>query len=140
MVAQHYSTKRHHRFYTAWYVTTRAIENQLLLKYLLANGMGQAITMALYFLICREMGEPAIFPGNKAFWHMVDDSSYAPGIADMSVWSSTNEQCKNEAFNHVNGDVFQWRYFWPQMAAHFGMNVSQASYSSPYACTRTGTY
>ena len=96
-----------------------------------ANGMSEAITMALYFLICREMGESAIFPGNKAFYNTVDDQSYAPGIADMSVWASINDRCKNEAFNHVNGDVIMWRYFWPAIGAYFGLDVS--TYLSLYA-------
>lgn len=86
--------------------------------------MSEAITMALYFLICREMGENATFPGNKVFYNTVDDQSYAPSIADMSVWASTNDHCKNEAFTHVNGDVIMWRYFWPAIGAYFGLDVS----------------
>lgn len=80
--------------------------------------------MALYFLICREIGEPATFPGNQAFYNCVDDQYSAPGIADMSVWASTTPQCKNEDFVHVNGDVIMWRYFWPQIGAYFGLDVS----------------
>ena len=86
--------------------------------------MSEAITMALYFLICREMGEPATFPGNKTFYNTVDDQSYAPGIADMSVWALTSPQCKNEDFVHVNGDVIMWRYFWPAIGSYFGLEVS----------------
>ncbi len=86
-----------------------------------SNGMSEAITMALYFLICRELNDPATFPGNELFYNSVDDQSYAPGIADLSVFASTNPQCADEAFTHVNGDVIMWRYFWPQVASHFGL-------------------
>lgn len=86
--------------------------------------------MAIYFLVCREIGENPIFPGNNAIYNSVDDSSYAPGLADMSVWSSTTHQCKNEAFNHTNGDVFIWRYFWPAMAAHFGLEVAEPKFTA----------
>jgi len=95
-----------------------------------SNGMSEAITMALYFLICREMGEPATFPGNKTFYNTVDDQSYAPGIADMSVWASTSPQCKNEDFVHVNGDVIMWRYFWPAIGSYFGLEIPEPVFTA----------
>ncbi|KAL2833024.1 hypothetical protein BDW59DRAFT_169259 [Aspergillus cavernicola] len=49
-------------------------------------------------------GQIPKFPGNKYFYEAVDDSSFAGGIADMSIWATTNEHTKNEAFNHANGD------------------------------------
>ncbi|KAL1792315.1 hypothetical protein ACET3X_008822 [Alternaria dauci] len=85
-----------------------------------ANGMSEAITMALYFLINRELGQVAQFPGNQYFWECVDDCSSARGIADISVWAMTQEHTKNEAFNTVNGDTYTWKYTWPRLAAHFG--------------------
>lgn len=80
--------------------------------------------MALYFLICRELGQPAIFPGNAYSYNLVDDCSSAKGLADLSVWSMTQEHTKDEAFNHVNGDTYIWRYFWPRIGAYFGVEVS----------------
>ncbi len=85
--------------------------------------MSEAITIALYMLICREIGETPLFPGNRLFYHSVDDSSYAGGLADLSVWASTHEHTKNEAFNHVNGDTFVWRYFFKRLGAYFGLDV-----------------
>ncbi|KAG8166919.1 hypothetical protein KVR01_002608 [Diaporthe batatas] len=89
------------------------------------NGMSMALTVAIYFLICRELGQVPMFPGNKFFYNAVDDASYAPSIADMSVWASTNEHTKNEAFNHNNGDYIVWRYFWAKLGGHFGMEVPE---------------
>lgn len=59
--------------------------------------MSEAITLALYILVCKEMGEAARFPGNKYFYNSVDDNSYAVSLADMSVWASTHDHTKNEA-------------------------------------------
>ena len=84
--------------------------------------------MALYFLICRELGQPAPFPGNSYFYNAVDDCSSAKGLADLSVWATTQEHTKDEAFNHVNGDTYVWRYFWPRIGAYFGAEVSCASH------------
>ena len=85
--------------------------------------MSQALTLALYILISKERGETPRFPGNEYFYNCVDDSSYAPSIADMSVWAATNDHCRNEDFNHTNGDVFVWRYFWPKLGKYFGVDV-----------------
>ncbi|KAM5374703.1 hypothetical protein ACJZ2D_006347 [Fusarium nematophilum] len=88
------------------------------------NGMSLALTLAIYMLCCREMGQVPIFPGNKLFYSTADDCSYAPSIADMGVWAATSEHTKNEAFNHTNGDVFVWKFFWPKLGRYFGIDVS----------------
>ncbi|OAL44489.1 hypothetical protein IQ07DRAFT_684754 [Pyrenochaeta sp. DS3sAY3a] len=92
------------------------------------NGMSEAITTALYFLICRELGEVPVFPGNSYFYNCVDDCSSAKGLADLSVWAMTNEHTKDEAFNHVNGDTYVWRYTWPQLGAYFGVEVPESTH------------
>ncbi|KAH7061963.1 nucleoside-diphosphate-sugar epimerase GsfE [Paraphoma chrysanthemicola] len=94
-----------------------------------SNGMSEAITLALYFLVCREMGVPATFPGNEMLYNFVDDQSYAPSIADMSVWASTTEHCRNEDFNHCNGDVLVWRYHWEAMGKYFGVDCPEPDFT-----------
>ena len=94
--------------------------------------MSEAITLALYMLINKELGVVPRFPGNKYFYHAVDDCSYGPGIADLSVWASTQEHCKDEAFNHVNGDTYIWRYLFKRIGKYFGMDVILMS-TSPRA-------
>ena len=81
--------------------------------------------MAVYFLLCREIGEPPHFPGNEYIWNGVDDKSYAPSIADLAVFTSTHDHCANEAFNHANGDVLVWKNFWPKLAAYYGLEVNK---------------
>ncbi|KAL4974756.1 hypothetical protein BDW66DRAFT_161055 [Aspergillus desertorum] len=76
------------------------------------NGISEALTLALYFLICCETGEFPRFPGNQYFYNCVDDNSYAP---------------TNEAFNHANGDTFVWRYFFPRIGAYFGLEVPETT-------------
>lgn len=91
--------------------------------------MSEALTMALYMIVCKEMGEIPKFPGNKFFYNSSDDCSYAGGLADISVWAATQEHTKNEAFNHVNGDTFVWRYFFQRLGQYFGIDVSCLSYN-----------
>ncbi|KAF4975664.1 hypothetical protein FZEAL_7554 [Fusarium zealandicum] len=90
------------------------------------NGMSLALSMAIYMLCCREMGEVPMFPGNRFFYtKCIDDSSYAPSIADLSVWAATDEGAKNEDFSHSNGDVYTWESLWPQLGKYFGMDIPE---------------
>jgi hypothetical protein len=37
------------------------------------------------------------------------------------IWAATTPSAADEAFNVVNGDVFRWRWLWPRLAAHLGV-------------------
>jgi hypothetical protein len=98
---------------------------QVMLIEVVENGMSMALTMALYMITCKELGVVPEFPGNRFFYNSTDDCSYAPAIADLSVWSATQAHTKNEAFNHVNGDTIVWRYHFKQLGEYFGIDVCQ---------------
>ncbi|KAH6689894.1 hypothetical protein F5X68DRAFT_131409 [Plectosphaerella plurivora] len=88
------------------------------------NGMNEALTLALYFLICSELGTEAAMPTNQIYFEGYDDVSDARLIADLTIWASTHEHAGNEAFNVTNGDYFSWKYMWPRLAGHFGAKAS----------------
>lgn len=88
------------------------------------NGMNSALTWALYFLVCKHLGEEARMPTNQLYWSNTDDCSDAGLIARLTIWASTNSSCANQAFNVVNGDHITWRYMWPRVAAHLGAEAS----------------
>lgn len=62
------------------------------------NGMNEALTIALYFLTCREMDIEAPMPTNERYWDGVESISFAPLIADLTIYVSTREECANQAF------------------------------------------
>ncbi|OQE40371.1 hypothetical protein PENCOP_c006G06720 [Penicillium coprophilum] len=86
-------------------------------------GLNEALTIAMYFLICRELGTAAPMPTNQRYWEGTEDVSYAPLIADLTIFVSTRKSCANEAFNITNGDYFSWRYMWPRLASSLGANA-----------------
>ncbi|KAH8688921.1 hypothetical protein GQ44DRAFT_632189 [Phaeosphaeriaceae sp. PMI808] len=97
------------------------------------NGMNTALTYSIYFMICRELGIKAPCAINEFFWNAVDDTSYAPLLAEMTIYISTNPRCANEDFNCTNGDPFSWRYLWPRLATHFGAKTAEnQSFEKPY--------
>lgn len=88
------------------------------------NGMNSALTYALYILTCKKLGEKPGMPTNSVYWNGYDDCSYAPLIADLTIYVSTRPECKDQAFNVTNGDYFSWRYMWPRLTEYFGVQTS----------------
>ena len=89
--------------------------------------MNEALPIAQYFLICRELNQPAQWPGTYNGYHQVEGQCYAPSIADMHVWAATHDHCKNQAFNHGNGDAVVWRFLWTLFSEYFGVEIGDSS-------------
>ncbi|KAI9037295.1 SDR family oxidoreductase [Aspergillus affinis] len=90
-------------------------------------GMNEAVPIAQYFLICRELGEEPKWPGSLNTYHSPQGMSYSPGIADLTIFATTRDHCKDEAFNHVNGDVLVSKFLWQRLGEHFNMHAPNYS-------------
>ena len=62
-------------------------------------------------------------PARETQWNGVTDVTDADLLADQIIWAPRTTPGRNEAFNIANGDVFRWRWLWPQIAAHFGLEL-----------------
>ena len=87
----------------------------------IGNAMNMVATLCVYATICKERGLPFVFPGSETQWNGVTDVTDAELLAEQILWAGTSESGQNEAFNIANGDVFRWRWLWPQVAAYFGL-------------------
>lgn len=85
------------------------------------NAMNMALTLSVYANICKELGQSFIFPGSEAQWNFITDVTDADLLGEQMVWAATHEEGENEAFNITNGDTFRWRWLWPKIAEHFGL-------------------
>jgi hypothetical protein len=101
------------------------------------DGMNEALTLAMYMIVCAELGEEAIMPTNQRYWEGTEDVSASSSIANLTIFASTHQKCKNQAFNHTNGDYFIWRYMWPRLAKYFGAKAS-SDYKFKTAYPREG--
>lgn len=95
-----------------------------LIGYALGNAMNMGVTLAIYGSICRETGEPFVFPGSPEQWNGVTDLTDARLLGRHVAWSTSEPAGRNEAFNTVNGDVFRWRQMWPRVAAALGVEAA----------------
>lgn len=85
------------------------------------NAMNMVATLCAYATICKERAMPFVFPGSETQWNGVTDVTDAELLAEQILWCATDERGQNEAFNIANGDVFRWRWLWPQIAEYFGL-------------------
>jgi nucleoside-diphosphate-sugar epimerase len=89
--------------------------------YALGNAMNMGVTLAVYATICRELNQPFIFPGSHLQWNALTDVTDARLLASHLEWAASSPHARNQALNVVNGDVFRWRWLWPQIASYFGV-------------------
>jgi nucleoside-diphosphate-sugar epimerase len=97
-----------------------------MIGYALGNVMNMGVTLAVYGSICRVTGEPFVFPGGPQQYGGVTDITDARLLGRHAVWSATEPDARNQAFNTVNGDVFRWRQMWTRVAE--GLGVEAAAY------------
>lgn len=96
-----------------------------LIGYALGNAMNMGVTLALYGAICRETGEPFVFPGSPEQYNGVTDLTDAELLGEHALWSATEPKARNQAFNTVNGEVFRWRQLWPRVAQLLGVEAGE---------------
>src|SRR5258706_7715701 len=92
-----------------------------IIGYAVGNAMNMGVTLAVYATICRETGQPFVFPGSAAQWNGLTDMTDARLLARHLEWAATTEAARNQAFNVVNGDVFRWSWMWTRLANWFGL-------------------
>jgi nucleoside-diphosphate-sugar epimerase len=85
------------------------------------NAMNMGVTLAVYATLCKQTGQPFVFPGSAAQWNSLTDMTDARLLARQLEWAATAPAARNEAFNVVNGDVFRWQWMWSRIAAYFGI-------------------
>jgi nucleoside-diphosphate-sugar epimerase len=92
--------------------------------YSIGTSMNMGVTLAVHAAICRESGRPFVFPGSLQQWQGLTDVTDARVLAKHMEWAATSEAGRNQAFNIVNGDIFRWRWLWPELAADFGIEAA----------------
>jgi len=96
-----------------------------LIGYAVGNVMNMAATLSAYAAICRETGQPFVFPGSPEQFAACVDITDGRQLAKHLAWASTSNAAANQAFNVVNGEIFRWNWLWPQLAAYFKLPAAE---------------
>jgi hypothetical protein len=94
--------------------------------------MSELLTIALYMLICRELGQPAYFSGSEYFWTSLDDR-------DPTIFPATNTHTANEPFNHANSDVIVWKHLWQDFEVYLGVENPEPFFNKAAGQVPTNT-
>ena len=93
---------------------------QVLLGAAPGAAMNPVAPIGAYAALCRELGRPFAFPGNRdALWEVVDTGLQAEAFA----WAAMSQAAAGQTFNLTNGDVFVPASAWPHIADRFGLEV-----------------
>jgi nucleoside-diphosphate-sugar epimerase len=95
-----------------------------IIGYALGNAMNMGVTLAVYASLCKQAGEPFVFPGSPTQWNSLTDMTDARLLARHLEWAATSANARNEDFNVVNGDVFRWNWMWSRIAEYFGIEAA----------------
>ncbi|MCX2454194.1 SDR family oxidoreductase [Pedobacter sp. PLR] len=90
----------------------------------LGNPMNLVLVIAIYATISKALGLPLRFPGKPGAYDKLMDFTDAGLLAKATVWAATAPECRNQAFNITNGDLFRWNELWPKIAAYFQMETA----------------
>ena len=89
----------------------------------LGNHSNLTLVIAIYAVICKELGLPLCHPGTPGNYRALYQCTDSGLLARAMVWMATAPECANEAFNITNGDLIRWENTWPRIARYFGMEA-----------------
>jgi len=94
-------------------------------------------TLALYFLVQKELGKKALYPGNQNSYKGISDNSNAELIAQFAVWLSTKPEAENDHFNIIDHNSVHttWEQQWKTIADYFGVEVEQPTFKNSASST-----
>ncbi len=104
-----------------------AIRPHTICGFAVGNPMNMTTVIAVYAVICKELGLPLSHPGKPANYRTLYQVTDSALIARAMVWMATSPQCANQAFNITNGDLFRWEHLWPKIARFFDMEIGPQS-------------
>ncbi|GLU55231.1 NAD-dependent dehydratase [Dyadobacter frigoris] len=91
----------------------------------LNSPMNIVTSLATYAAMHRELGLPLRFPGSKAGWNSLQETTDAELFGRATLWSLTEDKARNEIFNISNGDVFRWRQLWTELAKFYHLEIAE---------------
>jgi len=81
----------------AW--TWSALRPNLVIGPGAGHPMNIIMVIAVYAVICRELGIPLWFPGSHAGFSILLEATDVAHLANAAIWTATEPQCGNEVFN-----------------------------------------
>lgn len=104
--------------------TFTALRPEGVTGYATGNPMNLLLVIGVYAAISKELGLPLRFPGTRASYEALYQTTDAELLGRATVWAGSAEPAREQVFNVTNGDQFRWSQLWPRFAEHFGMDCA----------------
>lgn len=91
---------------------------QVLLGGAAGAAMNPVAAIGAYAALCREMGEPFVYPAESAALFEAVDAGL---MAEAFAWAISTPEAEGETFNIANGDALVLRHAWPRLAERLGL-------------------
>jgi nucleoside-diphosphate-sugar epimerase len=105
-----------------------AVRPHTICGFSLGSPMNLTTVIAVYAVICKELGLPLSHPGKPLNHRILYQATDSALVARAMAWMATTPLCANQAFNITNGDLFRWDSLWPKIAHFFDMKVGPNKY------------
>lgn len=89
------------------------------------NPTNTVVAVAVYAMICNELGLPLRFPGKAVAMNTLVQFTDARLIGRATEWAMHAPTASNQIFNLANGDQVRWARLWPRIAAYFDMPLAE---------------
>lgn len=95
--------------------------------YATGNPVNLLMVIGVYAAINKALGLPMRFPGTRAAYDALYQTTDAELLARATIWAGHESKAAGQAFNVTNGDQFRSSQLWPTFARHFGIGVRGAA-------------
>lgn len=92
--------------------------------YAVGNPMNLLMVIGVYAAISKKLGLPLRFPGTRAAYEALYQTTDAELLARATVWAGSAPEAAEHIFNVTNGDQFRWSQLWPKFAKYFDMDYA----------------
>ena len=107
-----------------------AVRPHTICGFSVGSPMNLTTVISVYASICKELGLPLKHPGTPANYHILYQATDAELLARAIEWMATSPNCRNQAFNVTNGDLFRWENLWPRIANFFDLEAGPPEHFS----------
>ena len=102
----------------SWHYT--CLRPEAVIGYAEGIPLNTASLVALYAVICKELGVPLNYPGPEAGFKALNKFIDARLLGRCEVWAATEPTAAGEAFNITNASAMRWCNLWPVFTEYFG--------------------
>lgn len=91
----------------------------------IASPMNLITGLGTFAALSRELGVPLRFPGSRATWSALHDTTDAQLLGRATLWAIVTDSAYDQIFNVGNGDHFRWIHMWKVLGDFYDIPLDE---------------